>query len=157
MKIKIICVGKIKEKYLNDLNAEYIKRLNRFCKLEIREVKDLELKDESERGIENLLATEASEIRKHLQEGAFKICLAIEGKQLTSEDFASKLEDVSLYNSNIQFIIGGSYGLCKTIKKECDFMMSFSKMTFPHQLMRGILLEQVYRGFKINNNQSYHK
>ncbi len=157
MKITVLCVGKIKEKYLEKMIEEYSKRLSKYCKLEIIEVKDIALKDEGAKGVEKVLEEESIMLFKHLKSNAFKVCLAIEGNQVSSEEFAFKINTVFNSNSHIQFIIGGSYGLSDQIKQECDYKMSFSKMTFTHQMMRGILLEQIYRCYKINNNESYHK
>lgn len=157
MKISILCVGKIKEKYLNSMIDEYRKRLSKYCDLNIYEVKDVVLKDNSVKGVEKVLDEEEKLLNKYLKADAYKVCLAIEGKQLTSEQFAQDLEGVFNKVSHIQFIIGGSYGLKESIKNQCDLKLSFSKMTFTHQMMRGILLEQIYRCYKINNNESYHK
>ncbi len=157
MRVSIICVGKIKDKYLVDMIEDYKKRLGKYCKLEIIEVKDFMLLDNSLKGVENLLKKEEDLIIKYLKADAYKVCLAIEGKLLSSENFALKLKDCFNKTSHIQFIIGGSYGVNDTLKSQCDFLMSFSKMTFTHQMIRGILLEQIYRCYKINNNESYHK
>lgn len=144
--IKIICLGKIKEKYLNDLIEDYSKRINRFHKLEI-----VELKDE-----DNLLKEEQN-ILSHLNNKDYIITLEIEGKKMTSTEFASFIDTTFISTSNITFIIGSSLGLSDKIKKLSNYKLSFSDMTFPHGLFRGILLEQIYRSFKINNNESYHK
>ncbi len=157
MKVSLICVGKIKKQYVKDFIEDYTKRCKKYSKIEIIELKDEVLKDESEQGIENLLLEEDKKIRKYLQDGSYKICMAIEGKSVGSEEFAKVIETGFNNNAHIQFIIGGSYGISENLKKLCDVKISFSKMTFPHQLMRGYLLEQIYRGFKINNNESYHK
>ncbi len=157
MKISLICVGKIKKKYVKEFIDDYMKRCNKYSKIEIIELKDEVLKDESEQGTLNLLNEEEKRISKYLQENSYKICLAIEGKSVSSEEFAKVIETGFNNNAHIQFIIGGSYGISENLKKLCDVKISFSKMTFPHQLMRGYLLEQIYRSFKINNNESYHK
>ncbi len=150
--IKIIAIGSIKEKYLKDAIAEYQKRLQKYTSLEI-----VELKDESFDDIDKTLNKEAEKIKKHISEKDYIITLEIEGKQLDSIEFSKKLENIQLETSNITFIIGGSYGLSTEIKEMSNYHLSISKMTFPHQLFRVILLEQIYRAFKIKNNESYHK
>lgn len=150
--IKIIAIGSIKEKYLKDAIAEYQKRLQKYTSLEI-----IELKDESFDDIDKNLNKEAEKIKKHISEKDYIITLEIEGKQLDSVEFSKKLENIQLETSNITFIIGGSYGLSPEIKGMSNYHLSVSKMTFPHQLFRVILLEQIYRAFKIKNNESYHK
>ena len=149
--IKIITVGKIKEKYLIDAVNEYEKRLSKYTKLEIIEVSDVDY------DINKTLETEKTSIMKYINDKDFIITLDIEGNELSSLDFASKLNNIFNYNSNITFIIGGSYGLHQDIKNMSNYSLSFSKMTFPHQLFRVMLLEQIYRSFKINNNETYHK
>mgnify|MGYP003571242860 FL=1 len=150
--IKIITVGSIKEKYLKDAIEEYKKRISKYNNLEI-----IELKDEGLVEQEKSIKLEAEKIEKHLNEKDYIITLEIEGKEYTSEEFAERLRTIQIENSNITFIIGGSYGLADSIKNKAKMHLSFSKMTFPHQLFRVILLEQIYRSFKINNNESYHK
>ena len=150
--IKIVCVGKIKEKYLQDAIAEYQKRITKYDNIKIIEIKDTTTDD-----INKNLLTEEKEIRKHLNNNEYIIVLDIDGKELSSEELAVKLEKTYLESSNITFIIGGSYGLSNGIKSEANYHLSFSKMTFPHQLFRVILLEQIYRSFKIINNETYHK
>lgn len=150
--IKIITVGQIKEKYLKDAIEEYTKRLQKYTNIEIIEVKDEGLVEP-----QKAMKLEEEKILKHIQDKDYIITLEIEGKSLTSEEFANKLDNIMIENSNITFIIGGSYGLSQGIKEKSKFALSFSKMTFPHQLFRVILLEQIYRAFKINNNESYHK
>lgn len=150
--IKIIAIGSIKEKYLKDAIAEYQKRLQKYTSIEI-----IELKDESFDEINKTLSKEAEKIKKHISEKDYIITLEIEGKQLDSVEFSKKLENIQLETSNITFIIGGSYGLSPEIKGMSNYPLSISKMTFPHQLFRVILLEQIYRAFKIKNNESYHK
>ena len=150
--IKIICVGKIKEKYFTDAIEEYTKRLSKYTKLEIIEVSDIDNDN-----IDIILTKEKELIEKHISSRDFVITLEIEGNMLSSEDLATKIDNIFNINSNITFIIGGSYGLHKDIKDRSNYKLSFSKMTFPHQLFRVILLEQIYRAFKINNNESYHK
>lgn len=159
MKIRIICVGKLKEKYLKDAIGEYAKRLGRFCSFEICELNDEKIPDNpSESQCAIVLKNEGEQIIKHLSKDSYVIALCVEGKSLSSEDFASKIQTVMLNGkSTIDFIIGGSLGLDDSVKKISDFKLSFSSFTFPHQLMRLILAEQVYRAFKINSNEEYHK
>ena len=150
--IKIITVGSIKEKFLKEAIEEYKKRLSKYTNLEIIEVKDEGLVEK-----EKAMKLEEEKITKHLNDKDYIITLEIEGKEFTSDEFAKKIETIMIENSNIVFIIGGSYGLSNNIKKISKLHLSFSKMTFPHQLFRVILLEQIYRAYKINNNESYHK
>lgn len=150
--IKIICVGKIKEKYLVDALHEYKKRLTKYTKLEIIEVNDID-----NQNIDISLLKEKEQIQKYINDKDYVITLEIEGNMLNSEDLANKIDTIFNNTSNITFIIGGSHGLHEDIKKRSNYKLSFSKMTFPHQLFRVILLEQIYRAFKINNNESYHK
>ena len=150
--IKIICVGKIKEKFYRDAIEEYLKRLSKYTKIEIIECKDYSLDN-----IEEEKEKEKNEIERYISDKDYVISLDIKGNYLTSEEFAEKIDKTLISNSNIDFIIGGSNGLHDFIKKRSNYLLSFSKMTFPHQLFRVILLEQIYRGFKIINNESYHK
>ena len=150
--IKIITKGSIKEKYLKDALNEYLKRLKKYTEIEI-----IELKDEGLVEKDKAIKLEGQKIERYLNNKDYIITLEIEGKELTSLEFASKLDNIFIAHSNITFIIGGSYGLSDQIKEKSNFHLSFSKMTFPHQLFRLILLEQIYRSFKINNNESYHK
>lgn len=159
MKITIITVGKIKEKYLKDAIAEYSKRLSKYCKLEIIEVADEKTPDNASEIVENnIRSKEAERILKHIKEDAFIITLEIDGKQLTSEEMAKKIENLGIQgNSHITFIIGGSIGLGTEVLAKSNYALSFSKMTFPHQLMRVILLEQIYRSYRIIHGEPYHK
>ena len=150
--IKIITVGSIKEKYLKEEIEEYKKRISRYTNIEIIEVNDEGLVEK-----EKAIKLEGNKIEKHISNKDYLITLEIEGKQLTSEDFANKIDQILIENSNITFVIGGSYGLSEEIKTKSNLHLSFSKMTFPHQLFRVLLLEQIYRAYKINNNESYHK
>lgn len=150
--IKLITVGTIKEKYLKDAIDEYTKRIKKYTNIELIEVKDEGLVEESK-----AIMLEAEKIKKHLSSRDYIITMEIEGKQLTSEEFSEKLNQIQIENSNIVFIIGGSYGLSDEIKQMAKLHLSFSKMTFPHQLFRVLLLEQIYRCYKILNNESYHK
>ncbi len=150
--IKIICVGKIKEVFYRDAINEYLKRLSKYEKVEI-----IECKDYADLPINDIMLKEATEIEKHINPKDYVITMEIEGKQISSIELANKINDIYLISSNIVFIIGGSYGLHDNIKNRSNYKLSFSKLTFPHQLFRVILLEQIYRAFKINNNESYHK
>ena len=159
MKITIITVGKIKEKYLKDAIAEYTKRLSKYCKLEIVEVADEKTPDNASEVVEDSIRSkEAERILKYVKDDAYVITLEINGKQLTSEELADKVEKLGVQGtSHIIFIIGGSIGLGKEVLAKSNFALSFSKMTFPHQLMRVILLEQIYRSYRIINGEPYHK
>ena len=159
MQIDIIAPGRVKERYLRDAIDEYSKRLSRYCKLNINEVADEKTPDHASEGVDRQIkAKEGERIAKHLKDGAFVIALAINGKQLSSEELAAKINDLGLRGtSHIQLVIGGSIGLDDAILRRADFLLSFSKMTFPHQLMRVILLEQIYRAYKINAGEPYHK
>lgn len=150
--IKIITVGSIKEQYLKDAIEEYKKRISKYTNIEIVEVKDEGLVEPKK-----AMALEEEKILKHINDKDYIITLEIEGKSLSSEEFAEKLDKITLESSSITFIIGGSYGLSDNIKSKAKLHLSFSKMTFPHQLFRVLLLEQIYRAFKINNNENYHK
>ncbi len=150
--IKILCVGKIKEKFFKEAILEYQKRLSKYTKLEISEVEDI-----FEQNIENIKRKEAELLLKNINEKDFVITLEINGKELDSIELSKKIENILMINSNITFIIGGSYGLDNIIKNRSNLALSFSKLTFPHQLFRIILLEQIYRSYKIINNESYHK
>jgi len=157
--IQIICIGKLKEKYWTDAIAEYSKRLSRYCTLEIIELKEARLPDKaSPADEENVKLEEGRAILKAIKDGTYVITLEILGKQLTSPELADKIQTLSIEGkSNVAFIIGGSLGLSAEVSKRADYKLSFSRMTFPHQMMRVILLEQVYRGFKIIKNEAYHK
>lgn len=159
MKISVITVGKIKEKYLRDAIAEYSKRLSRYCKLEIIETADEKTPDQASGALEDAIrAKEGERILKYIRDDMYVITLEINGKMLTSEEFAEKIESLGVQGkSSVAFIIGGSIGLGKEVLRRSDFTLSFSKMTFPHQLMRVVLLEQVYRGYRIINGEPYHK
>lgn len=144
--IKILCVGKIKESYLDDLINDYKKRIGKYIKIEIIELKD-DINYDKE--ISNLI--------KNIKTSDYNIGLDLKGKMYSSVEFADKIDEILPQNSNITFIIGGSLGLNDEVRSLCDELISFSKMTFPHGLFRGILLEQIYRACKINNHQMYHK
>lgn len=159
MKITIITVGKIKEKYLKDAIDEYSKRLSKYCKLEIIEVADEKTPDNASAVVEDSIRSkEAERIVKYIKDDAYLITLEINGKQLTSEELADKVDKLGVQGvSHIIFVIGGSIGLGEAVLQKSDFALSFSKMTFPHQLMRVILLEQIYRSYRIINGEPYHK
>ena len=159
MKITVITVGKIKEKYLRDAIAEYSKRLSKYCKLEIIEVADEKTPDNASEVVEDSIRSkEAERILKYVKDDAYVITLEIGGKQLSSEELADKIDKLGVQGtSHIVFIIGGSIGLGKEVLNKSNYALSFSKMTFPHQLMRVILLEQVYRSYRIISNEPYHK
>lgn len=159
MKITLITVGKIKEKYLKDAIAEYSKRLSRYCKLEIIEVADEKTPDQASETVEEgIRAKEGERILKYIKDDMYVVTLEIGGKMLSSEELAEKINSLGLAGkSSIAFVIGGSIGLGKEVLSRSDYALSFSKMTFPHQLMRVILLEQVYRSYRIINGEPYHK
>lgn len=159
MNIDILCVGRLKENYLKDAVAEYSKRLSRYCTLNIIETPDEKVsEDQGESLDEKARNAEGERLLKHIRDDAYLITLEIEGRSLSSTELASAIYETGLKGiSRIQFIIGGSIGLSSEIIKRADMHLSFSRMTFPHQLMRVILLEQIYRSFKINNNEPYHK
>ena len=159
MKITIITVGKIKEKYLRDAIAEYSKRLSKYCKFEILEVADEKTPDQASAIVEDQIRNKEGErILKLLKDDAYVITLEIGGKMLDSVEFSKKIEQLGIQGkSHIIFVIGGSIGLGEEVLMRSDFAISFSKMTFPHQLMRVILLEQIYRGYRIMNHEPYHK
>ena len=159
MKISILCVGKIKEKFFRMAIDEYAKRLGRYCKLDFIDVADDMTPDNaSDHKVEVFKEKEGERLLKNISRDAFVIALAIDGKQLSSEELASKIESLGIQGtSNIQLIIGGSLGLADRVLKEADMRLSFSKMTFPHQLMRVVLLEQIFRSYRIIQNEPYHK
>ena len=159
MKINIITVGKIKEKYLREAIAEYSKRLSKYCKLEILEVIDEKTPDNASILVENQIRDKEGErILKLIKDDAYVITLEIGGTMLDSVEFAEKIETLGIQGkSHICFVIGGSLGLGDAVCRRSDYAVSFSLMTFPHQLMRVILLEQIYRGYRIINHEPYHK
>lgn len=159
MKIRVICVGKIREKYLKDALGEYEKRLSRFCKFEIAELSDIKIPDNASTSqCEAVKTAEGESILKKIRSDEYVISLCVEGKSMSSEDFAAKISDITVGGvSTVDFVIGGSLGLSDSVKKRSDMRLSFSSFTFPHQLMRVILAEQIYRAFKINANEQYHK
>lgn len=159
MRITVIAVGKIKERYFTDAVAEYAKRLSRYCKLEIVELADEKTPDGASFAEEvQIREKEGDRILKAIKDGSYVIALAIEGKKLTSEKLADFMEKRGVAGeSHLTFLIGGSLGLHERVLKRADYLLSFSDMTFPHQLMRVILLEQIYRGFRIISHEPYHK
>lgn len=159
MKIKVICVGKLKEKYLKDGIAEYVKRLGRFAKYEVIELPDEKTPDNASLAEQRaILAKEGDKILAKIGDRDYVMALAIEGKQVSSEDFAKQIAHVTLSGrSTITFVIGGSLGLDARVKKRAHYLMSFGLLTLPHQLMRLVLLEQIYRAFMIQQGSPYHK
>lgn len=147
--IKLICVGKVKENFYKEAIKEYIKRLSKYTKLNVIEIDD----EPNINGIEK----ECLNILKNINDKDYVITLEINGNMLTSEELSSKIDNILINNSNIDFVIGGSYGLSDKIKQRSNYKLSFSKQTFPHQLFRVMFLEQLYRAFKIKNNETYHK
>lgn len=158
IKCKLIVLGSLKEKYLKEACKEYEKRLSRYCDLDICEIEPVRLSDKpSESEIEAALKKEAELINKKLPQNAKIVTLCVEGKPLTSEKFAEQIKADTSIGKGLCFIIGSSYGLSDEVKKASDFKLSLSEMTFPHQLFRVMLLEQIYRAFKINEGSTYHK
>lgn len=159
MKITCVVVGKIKEKYFTDAIKEYSKRLSRYCKLEIVELADEKTPDGASEAEELAIREKEGErILKALKDDAYVIALAIEGKMLDSLELSRKIESLGIGGtSHIAFVIGGSLGLAPAVMKRADYALSFSRMTFPHQLMRVVLLEQLYRSYRIMKNEPYHK
>lgn len=158
IKVTIIALSKLKEKYLKDASDEYLKRLSRYCKLQVVEIEPERLNDNpSQNEINSALEKEAQAVFKRLPESSYVAAMCIEGKKLSSEDFAKTLSSAQFSSGGMTFIIGSSYGLADSVKKRADIRLSVSDMTFPHQLFRIMLLEQIYRGFKINEGSAYHK
>ena len=155
--INIVCVGKIKENYLKDAILEYSKRLSKYCKLNIIEITDEPIPNNlSEKASDNIKNIEGNKILNYLN-NSYVISLDLKGKQYPSEEFSEKIENISFNNSTISFVIGGSLGLSKEVLEKSNELICFSKMTFPHQLIRVFLLEQLFRAFKIQNNETYHR
>ena len=148
--IKIVCAGKVKEKYFRTAIEEYLKRISRYTKIDIIEIPD-------EANVEKALKVEGDKILSKIKDDEYVIALDIAGESLSSLEFAKRMDKLFSINSKLTFVIGGSYGLSQDVIKRSDYLLSFSRMTFPHQLFRVILLEQIYRAYKINNNESYHK
>lgn len=158
MKISIVCIGKIKEKFYKDAIKEYEKRLSAYSKLNIIEINDEKVKTENDSEIKIAMEKEGKNILSKIKEGQYVVTLEILGKNFSSEELADKMNSLALQgNSDIVFVIGGSYGLSDEVKKRSNLALSFSRMTFPHQLMRVVLVEQIYRAFKIIKKEPYHK
>lgn len=158
LSINMICIGKIKENYLKDAINEYSKRLSRYCKLNIIELPDEKIPDKLNDSLSNeIKSKECNNIINHIKKDSYIIALDLKGKQFTSEEFSSHLDNLSMETSNITFIIGGSLGLNDELLNKCNQKICFSKMTFPHQLIRVFLLEQIFRAFKISNGETYHR
>ena len=156
--IDIICVGKLKEKYLKEAVEEYSKRLSRYCSLNIVELPDEKIPDtNSDKLLEEVKTKECERIKNAIKKDSYTIALDLSGKQYSSIEFSRHIEDISLINSSITLIIGGSLGMTESFLKTVNEKISFSKMTFPHQIIRVFLLEQLFRAFKIANNETYHK
>ncbi len=157
LNINIVCVGKVKEKYLKDALLEYSKRLSKYCKLNIIEIADEPIPSNlSDKLADNIKNIEGSKILNTIK-NSYIISLDLNGKEYSSEQFAEKLDKITLNNSSVTFVIGGSLGLSTEIIHNSNELICFSKMTFPHQLIRVFLLEQIFRAFKINNNETYHR
>ena len=158
LNVKFITLGTLKEAYLRDAAAEYEKRLGAFCRFELVQLKEERLSDDpSDSEIKNALSKESEKILALIPARAYVVAMCVEGKQLTSPELADKLEEISARTSDVCFIIGSSFGLSDTVKQRADLRLSVSKLTFPHQLMRVILLEAVYRAFNIQKGTRYHK
>ena len=157
MNINIICVGKIKEKFFTAAIDEYSKRLSRFVKFNIIEVPDEKIPENASAKEETTVKEKEGKAILSKIKDSYTVALCIEGQEMSSEDLAARIADISMRSSSITFIIGGSLGLSDEVKKRADLKLSFGRMTLPHQLMRVVLAEQIYRAFKINNNETYHK
>ena len=156
--IQIICIGKLKETYLTSAINEYRKRLSRYCKLDILELPDEKIPDKLNTSLSHEIKTkECNSILRHIKKDSFVIALDLKGKEFTSEAFSSELEKISMFSSHLTFVIGGSLGLTHDLLMTCNQRICFSKMTFPHQLFRLFLLEQIFRAFKISNGETYHR
>lgn len=158
LNIQVVCVGKLRENYLQAAIDEYCKRLSRYCKLTILELPDEKIPDKLNNNLANeIKAKECDNIFRHIKKDSHIIALDLNGKQFSSEDFSSELESISMSSSSITFVIGGSLGLTNDFLAHCHQKICFSKMTFPHQLIRVFLLEQIFRAFKISNGETYHR
>ena len=156
--INIVCIGKIKEKFFKDAIDEYSKRLSKYCKLNIVELPDAKIPEKINTNIENdIKSKECTNMINHIKKDSYIICLDLNGKEFSSEQFSKKIEDISMESSQITFVIGGSLGLNQEILSLANQKICFSKMTFPHQLIRVFLLEQIFRAFKISNGETYHR
>ena len=158
LSVNIICVGKLKEKYLREAIDEYSKRMKPLCRLTIVELSEERASDDpSDAEIRRVIAAESDRISQKLGRGDYVIAMCVEGKNITSEELSQRLEDISMTSSTVDLVIGGSWGLSDELKARADFRLSMGKMTFPHQLCRVMLLEQVYRAFQISRGTKYHK
>lgn len=158
LNIEIICVGKIKERFFKDAIDEYSKRLSKYCKLNIIELSDEKIPDKLNSSLElSIKEKECNNILNHIKKDSYVIALDLRGKELNSEELSKKIEDISMESSNITFIIGGSLGLTNSVLEKANLKLCFSKMTFPHQLIRVFLLEQTFRAFKISHGETYHR
>ena len=158
LSIKIICVGKLKEKYWQDACAEYMKRLGAYCNVEIIEVREEKLPANASASDEkNVIDAEGRNLLDKIAKSDYVIALDVKGRELSSEEMAARISEISFTHSSLAFIIGGSLGLSDELKARADAKMSFGRITLPHQLARVVALEQIYRAFKINNNETYHK
>lgn len=158
LNIKLIAVGKIKEQFTKDEINEYLKRLSRYCQISIIEVDDSKIKDNASKKEEEIvLSQEGDRILSKIKDNDYVILLDLHGKEIDSVSFANKIEKISLTNSSISFVIGGSLGLDDRLRKRCNYALKLSEMTFTHQMTRVIILEQIYRSFKILNHETYHK
>ena len=158
LSVNIICVGKLKESYLREATEEYAKRLKALCKLSVIELPEERVGDDpSDAEISRTVNAESERIMAKLGRGDYVIALCVEGKNISSEELSAKLEDISMRSSTVDLIIGGSWGLSDAVKQRADFRLSMGKMTFPHQLFRVMLLEQLYRAFQISRGTKYHK
>ena len=156
--INVICVGKIKESFFRDAILEYSKRLSRFCNLAITELQDEKIPEKASEKIEQeIKEKEGQNIISHIKKDSYIVCLDLKGKELSSEEFSKNIENISMQSSQITFIIGGSLGLTEKLLGLSNQKICFSKMTFPHQLIRVFLLEQIFRAFKISNGETYHR
>ncbi len=159
MKIQIVCIGKLKEHYWSEAVDEYEKRLSKYCDFQVVQLKETRLPEKASLAQEkSVIEEEGNLILKNIKEDSYVITLEIKGKNLSSEELSQKMENLMVDGkSHVTFVIGGSLGLSEAVSKRANFKLSFSKMTFPHQMMRVILMEQIYRGFKIIKNETYHK
>ena len=158
MNINIICVGKLKEESVKAAVSEYEKRLSRFCKMNVTVISDKPIPEKATKAeCEGILTSEGEQILKKIGKNDTVVAMCIEGKQLSSEELSEKMNEFFMHSKAVDFVIGGSLGLSEEVKKRADFKLSMSKMTFPHNLARLILTEQIYRAFKINANEAYHK
>lgn len=158
LNVNIICVGNLKEKYFCDAVNEYAKRLSRYCKFTVTELSEEKISDQQTQAmIEKTLSKEGERILSKISKSDYVVAMCIEGKILSSQELASKLSDIAMTSGTVSFVIGGSWGLSDQVKQRADFKLSVSKMTFPHQLFRVMLCEQIYRAFSINANAKYHK